>query len=122
VVAHEKALRARDLAEALLHEGFGELFQSEFGRLAEAVKGSQELQALVQMFVAFRHADTNWLFQVTVGKIIDSVEVLCLQVKSGHDGGEDTESFGSEGGSIEVVVGKCWLQIPSYADPCSVLL
>jgi hypothetical protein len=66
------------LAEAQLQEGFGELFQPEIQRLAEAVKGMQELQTLVRTSVALRPIDKNQLFQVTVGKSIDGVEVLCL--------------------------------------------
>ncbi len=69
----------------------------------EAVKSMQELQALVQTSAALRHADKNQLIQVTVSKSVDSIEVLRLQVKSGRIGGEDSESFGSEGCSMDLV-------------------
>jgi hypothetical protein len=59
---------------------------------------------------------------MAVGEGVDGIKVLGLQVKSGCNGGKDAERSGSKGGSVEVVAWKRLLQIPTYTDPCFMLL
>jgi hypothetical protein len=59
---------------------------------------------------------------MAVGEGIDSVKVLGPQVKSGHNGGKDTEHSGSKGGSVEVIAWMSLLKILAYVEACLMLL
>jgi hypothetical protein len=82
----------------------------------------RELQALACLSVTFRHADRNGLIQMAVCKATDCVKVLGLLVKSDRIGGKDTESYGHQRSSINVITLQYQLQIPAYADSCPDLL